>query len=284
MSTPSVTDRMPRRTAGLAAGLFALVGIILVASLAAGAWPMLGAPRAAANLIGAVWDPLRGRYGVAPFVVGTAAVTLTALVIAVPIALGVAVSIVHQVGALGRGWILRVLTVLTAVPSVIFGWWGLQMVVPWVRAHVGGPGFSLLAAGIVLALMILPTLSLFFAQALAKVPNTLKEGSAALGATPDQTLLRVELPFAMPALVNGLVVGLARALGETMAVQMVVGGQTAIPAGLAAPGATLTTQIFTDMTAFPPGTAGHAVLDIMALLLLAAMYVLVRTAERWGSR
>lgn len=284
MSTPSVTDRMPRRTAGLAAGLFALVGIILVASLAAGAWPMLGAPRAAANLIGAVWDPLRGRYGVAPFVVGTAAVTLTALVIAVPIALGVAVSIVHQVGALGRGWILRVLTVLTAVPSVIFGWWGLQMVVPWVRAHVGGPGFSLLAAGIVLALMILPTLSLFFAQALAKVPNALKEGSAALGATPDQTLLRVELPFAMPALVNGLVVGLARALGETMAVQMVVGGQTAIPAGLAAPGATLTTQIFTDMTAFPPGTAGHAVLDIMALLLLAAMYVLVRTAERWGSR
>ncbi len=284
MSTPSVTDRMPRRTAGLAAGLFALVGIILVASLAAGAWPMLGAPRAAANLIGAVWDPLRGRYGVAPFVVGTAAVTLTALVIAVPIALGVAVSIVHQVGALGRGGILRVLTVLTAVPSVIFGWWGLQMVVPWVRAHVGGPGFSLLAAGIVLALMILPTLSLFFAQALSKVPNTLKEGSAALGATPDQTLLRVELPFAMPALVNGLVVGLARALGETMAVQMVVGGQTAIPAGLAAPGATLTTQIFTDMTAFPPGTAGHAVLDIMALLLLAAMYVLVRTAERWGSR
>ncbi len=282
MSMPSVTDRMPRRAAGVAAGLFGLVGIVVVASLVAGAWPMLGEPRSVANLIGAVWDPLRGRFGMAPFVVGTAAVTLAALLIAVPVALGAAVTVVHQMGALMREWTLRVLAVLTAVPSVVFGWWGLQMVVPWVRNRVGGPGYSLLAAGIVLALMILPTLSLFFAQSLGQVPKVLREGSAALGATADQTLLRVELPVAMPALVNGLVVGLARALGETMAVQMVIGGQTALPRGLADPGATLTTQIFTDITAFPPGTAGHAVLDIMALLLIAAMYVLVRAAERWG--
>ena len=284
MSAPAATDRGPRRTAGLAAGLFALLGIVLVAALLAGAWPMLGAPRSVANILGAVWDPLRGRFGVAPFVAGTAAVTLTALVMAIPVALGAAVTVVHQMGALLREWTMRALAVLTAVPSVVFGWWGLQMVVPWVRSHVGGPGFSLLTAGIVLALMILPTLSLFFAQALTKVPNTLQEGSAALGATPDQTLIRLEFPYAMPALVNGVTVGLARALGETMAVQMVIGGQTALPGGLAAPGATLTTQIFTDITAFPPGTAGHSVLDFMALLLIAAMYGLVRVAERWGAR
>ncbi|MCL5116458.1 MAG: ABC transporter permease subunit [Firmicutes bacterium] len=275
---------------GLARGLlaataliFLVAGLGLVAALFLGAWRFLGEPSALSNLFGDFWDPLRNRYGVLPFIVGSVVVTLGALVMAVPLALGVAVTLAEQRTAGMKDFAVRALTVLTAVPSVIFGWWGLQMVVPWVRARVGGPGFSLLAAGIVLALMVLPTFSLFFFQSLERVPQSLREGSAALGATPDQTLWRVAFRAAMPGLTNGLLVGVARALGETMAVQMVIGGQTALPSSLTSPGATLTTQIITDMTVFPPGTRGHAVLDIMALLLMLGMYVLVRLAERWGS-
>ncbi len=283
MKTARSRDIGPRRLAALVTGLFALVGTGVLATLVLAILPLVARPGLVADLLGSVWDPLRGHYGLTPFLVGTAVVTGVAVGLAIPFSLGVAVT-------LGQGWLGRIrastvktLTVLTAVPSVIFGWWGMLVVVPWVRGYVGGAGFSLLAAGLVLALMLTPTLSLLFYHALNNVPRALREGSAALGATPDQTLLRVILPCALPALVQALLVGVARALGETMAVQMVIGGQTALPSGLASPGATLTTQILTDMTLFPPGTQGHAVLDAMALVLMVGMYWLVRISGRWGS-
>ena len=276
-------DIQPRRLTALVTGLFALVGTGILAVLVIGILPIVARPRLFTDLLGGLWDPLAGHFGLAPFLVGTVVVTGVAIVLAVPLGLGVAVTLCQ--GFLGRlrASIVKALTVLTAVPSVIFGWWGLLVVVPWVRQHVGGAGFSLLAAGVVLAIMLLPTISLLFYHALYNVPRAYREGSAALGATPDQTLLRVVLPCALPALVQSLLVGVGRALGETMAVQMVIGGQTALPSGLASPGATLTTQILTDMTVFPPGTRGHAVLDAMALVLMVGMYWLVRVSDRWGS-
>lgn len=275
-------DRAPRRLALWATAAFGGVGLAVVATLLLGAWHVLGEPSVLAGLLTNFWDPLRGRFGLGSFVAGTLTVSGLALVFAILPALGLAVVLSQQLTSRAKDFAGRLLTVLTAVPSVIFGWWGLQMVVPWVRQHVGGPGFSLLAAGLVLALMIVPTLALFFFQSMDHVPRTYLEASLALGGTPDQTLLRVLLRCAMPGLVNGLLVAVARAVGETMAVQMVIGGQTAFPSGVAAPGATLTTQIITDVTVFPPGTRGHAVLDVMALLLMAGMYVLVRLTERWG--
>ncbi len=282
MTLRSGRDRLPNRMAMGAALVFGLLGSSLIASLILGGWRILGEPRALANLLSNVWDPLAGHYGIGPFVVGTVVVSLLALVVSVPLALGTAVVVSQSVGRWVKESATQALNVLTAVPSVIFGWWGLQMVVPWVRTHAGGPGFSLLAAGLVLALMVLPTLALFFTQALARVPETYREASLALGGTPDRTLVRVILRCALPGLLNGLFVGVARALGETMAVQMVIGGNTLMPSGLRDPGATLTTQIITDMTVFPPGTRGHAVLDVMALILMIGMYLLVRLSERWG--
>ncbi|NMP22139.1 ABC transporter permease subunit [Sulfobacillus sp. DSM 109850] len=276
-------DALPARIAGAGAALFGLVGLGLVASLVVGGWRVLGEPAVVANVLSNFWDPLKGRYGLGPFVAGTITVSVIALMVAVPLALATAVVASQNLSRWAKDILSRGLDILTAVPSVIFGWWGIQMVVPWVRAHTGGPGFSLLAAGLVLALMVLPTLGLFFFHALERVPRTYREASLALGGTPDQTLTRVVLRCALPGLVNGLLVGVARAVGETMAVQMVIGGNTTFPTGVAAPGATLTTQIVTDMTAFPPGTRGHAVLDVMALLLMVGMYVLVRLSERWGA-
>lgn len=283
MKSRPMRDTGPRRIAALTAGLFVLMGLGLLGALFLGAWHVLGEPGPLANLLGRLWDPLEGRYGLLPFILGTVTVTVLALIVAVPLSLGVGITMAEQLPRVLREWSVRALTVLTAVPSVVFGWWGLQMVVPWVRTHIGGPGFSLLSAGLVLAAMLLPTLSLLFFEGLKGVPRAYHEGSAALGATPDQTLIRMVLPCAMPSLLQSLMVAVARAVGETMAVQMVIGGQTALPAGMASPGATLTTQLFTDLTVFPPGTSGHAVLDLMALILMAGMYFLVRLTARWGS-
>ena len=275
-------ESLQRRLFGVATGLFAAVGLSLVASLLVGAWRVIGEPRSLANVLGNFWDPLKGQFGLIPFVVSTLAVTAIALVLAVVLGLGIGVTLSRQLKESWSRRLIQVLTVLTAVPSVIFGWWGLQTVVPWVRDFLGGPGFSLLAAGIVLSVMILPTMSLFFTNAMRSVPKSFQEGSAALGATADQTLLRLVIPCAFPGLVQGLLVAVARAVGETMAVQMVIGGQTLMPSGINGPGATLTTQLLTDLTVFPPGTEGHAVLDVMALMLLGGMYLFVRASERWG--
>lgn len=283
MNPTAQASESMRRWVRLPALAFTVVGLGLVASLILGAWQVLGDPHQLTSVLSGFWDPLRDGYGLGPFVAGTIAVSVVALVGAVPVALGIAVVVSEELGPAIRDLATRALTVLTAVPSVIFGWWGLQMVVPFVRAHLGGPGFSILAAGIVLALMVLPTLALFFARALAGVPGDYREASAALGGTRDQTLTRMVLRCALPGLMNGLIVGIARAVGETMAVQMVIGGQAAVPGGLTAPGATLTTQIVTDMTVFPPGTRGHAVLDVMALTLFVGMYLLVRLSERWAT-
>lgn len=276
-------ERGPHRLVAWASGLFVLAGVAVLATLAAGAWPLVTETHLLANLVGGTWDPLAGRLGLAPFLLGTAAVTGLAIMIAVPFSLGAGVAVARELAGGAQDTAVRILTILTAVPSVLFGWWGLLAIVPWVRAHVGGAGFSLLAAGLVLAVMLIPTLSLLFYQALEQVPGRFQLGSTALGATPDQTLVRLVIPCALPALVQALLVGLARAIGETIAVQMVIGGQPSVPSGLASPGATLTTQILTDLSVFPPGTQGHAVLDFMALVLMAGMYLLVRATERWGA-
>jgi phosphate transport system permease protein len=274
-------DRAPMRLTAKVTAIFAVVGLALVAALLVGAWPVIGEPRPMANLLGSFWDPLRGHYGLAPFFVGTVVVTATAMAVALPFSLAVGVVLSRPLPDAVRQAVVRALTVLTAVPSVIFGWWGLLAVVPWVRARFGGAGFSLLAAGLVLAVMVTPTLSLLFYQALRSVPRSYRDGSAALGATPDQTLVRVELVCALPLLIQAVLIAVARAVGETMAVQMVIGGQTVLPTGWTSPGATFTTQILTDLSVFPPGTRGHAVLDVMALVLMVGMYLLVRLAERW---
>lgn len=268
----------------LASVVFMAVGLTMVLTLVVGSFPAWSQAQGLANLVGSHWQPLDHHFGLAPFFVGTVTVSVTALVIDVPFALAVAITLSEILVGKPRELARRLLAVLTAVPSVLFGWWGLQYVVPWVRATFGGAGFSLLAAGLVLAFMLLPTSSLLFMGALAHVPKTYKEASLALGATSDQTLVRMILPGAVPSLLQGLVVSFGRAIGETMAVQMVIGGQTAMPSGLTHPGATLTTQILTDMTVFPPGTPEHAALDAMAVVLLLGMYLLVRLSEVWGGR
>jgi phosphate transport system permease protein len=279
-----IVERWQAAIFGVVATAFVVAGSGGFWVLLWGSWPLWRQPGGWTNLLGTHWDPLASRYGLAPFVAGSVVVALLALVVSVPLSLGVAVISQRLLPGRWRPLLTQGLTVFATIPSVVFGWWGLQTVVPAIRRLFDVPGFSLLAAGLVLGLMMLPTLAVLFGHALGSVPNLWVEASYALGATEDQTLIFLIGRYVWPQLMRAVLVGLTRAMGETMAVQMVIGGQSAWPVHLLAPGATLTTQILTDVGVFPPGTLGAAALDVMALTLLVMMVVVIWWSERWNRR
>jgi phosphate transport system permease protein len=173
---------------------------------------------------------------------------------------------------------------LVGIPSVVYGWLGLTLLVPLIRTHTNSAsGFSLAGAGIVLAIMILPTVISLSEDAFNSLPPALREGSLALGATRFQTIMRVLLPSASSGLAVALILGIARAVGETLAIQLVIGNASAFPKDLFAPTATLTTVIVGEMPSAVEGSLQeHALFSMAFLLLLIAMVliVLVRFALR----
>jgi len=222
--------------------------------------------------------------GAAVFVVGTLAVTVFAIAIGGPFGIAVGIFLAEIAPHRMTSVLKPAIELMVVIPSVVYGWLGLTLLVPLIRTHTSSPsGFGLAAAGIVLAIMILPTVITLSEDAFRSLPEALKEGSLALGATRWQTITRVLLPSASSGLAVALILGIARAVGETLAIQMVIGNATQLPKGLFAPTATLTTEIVTDM---PGATAGslleHALFSMAFLLLLIAMalIVLVRLALR----
>ncbi len=235
-------------------------------------------------LLGAHWNPLAGHFEIGLFIVDTIIVTALAMALTLPFGLGVAVFGAYVAGWRERAALRWLLTIFAAVPSVAMGWWGLAVVVPSVRRIFGGPGFSLLAAGAVLAVMLLPTFSLLALEVLDKVPEDWHQASLALGASEDQNLLQMALKVSLPGLKTAFLSAVARAMGETVAVQMVIGGAVYGFHGVLGPGATLTTQILTDMAILPLGHPAHGVLDLMALILLVALMLLTTWAQRGDDR
>jgi phosphate transport system permease protein len=136
---------------------------------------------------------------------------------------------------------------LAGIPSVVYGFWGLLFIVPFIRDHLGGPGLSILAGSIILAIMILPTIISISEVSLLALPRTYKEGSLALGLTHWQTIVSVLLPAAKSGIVAAVILGIGRAIGETMAVIMVLGNAVAVPASILDPVRTLTTNIGIEM-------------------------------------
>lgn len=272
-------DRLAARLFGGAAlGLgAALVGIIAV--LVVGSARFLAGHPLAVVLFGTRWDPLAGAYQIGLFVAGSVVVSATALILAGPCAVAVAVFARETATRWERHSLTLLLTLAGAVPSVAYGWWGLAVLVPLLRAVGGGAGYGLAAAGLVLAVMVLPTFALLAARALQAVPGTWTEAALALGATEDQALWTVVLPAGFSGLRAAALSALARALGETIAVQMVIGGATDAFHGIFGPGATLTTEILTDMTLIPPGSPNHGVLDLMALLLVVGLALITIRGE-----
>jgi phosphate transport system permease protein len=234
-------------------------------------------------LFGTDWDGFGGKFGAAPFIAGSLVATAFAILVGGP--LGVAIGLFFSELAPKRvaNAFKPAIEVLVGIPSIVYGWIGLTLLVPLIGRVFHADGSGLLAAGIVLSIMILPTVISLSEDALKVVPNALREGSAALGATRWETMSRVLIPAASSGLAVAVILGIARAIGETLAVQMVLGNAAVIPNGLLSAASALTSEIVMDMGDAPEGSAfRHALFSMALLLLLIAMglIVLIRLALR----
>jgi len=200
-------------------------------------------------LTGRVWSPAKGEFGFLPFIAGTLWVTIVAMVLAVPVCLLCAIYLVEYARSSTRTLMKPLLDLLSGIPSVIYGVWGMIAIVPWVQHFlaprlgkwlgviplfaVNNPtGFSIISGGIVLAVMVAPVIISVTFEVLHSVPDGLREASLAVGATRWQTVKFIVVPKAIPGIMAGVVLGFSRALGETMAVLMVVGNVAKVPSSI----------------------------------------------------
>lgn len=226
-------------------------------------------------LTGMDWDPLRAEeeggplYGTLPFIFGSFTVTFLSALVSAPLGIGAAVFMTEIAPSWGQRVLQPVVELLVGIPSVVYGFIGLTLVVPFIRDHIGGLGFGLLAGTIVLSVMILPTITSISVDTLRAVPREIKEGSYALGATRWQTIYKIIFRASIPGFITAVVFGMARAFGEALAVQMVMGNAPLIPKDLVSPASTITSIITINMGHTVSGTAENNVLWSLALILLA---------------
>jgi phosphate transport system permease protein len=241
------------------------------------------------------WNPVEGQFGALPFVFGTLASSLLAVLIAVPLAVGLAIFLTE----LAPRWVAAPVAfgteLLAAIPSVVYGLWGIFVLVPWLRSAIQEPlanalgdsiglfrgpayGVSILSAGVILAIMIVPFISAVSREVLAAVPRVQREGALALGATRWEMTWQVVLPYATPGIIGATILGLGRALGETMAVTMVIGNRPEIATSLFAPGYTMASVLANEFSEASTDLYLAALMEVA--LILFGITVVVNTFAR----
>jgi len=270
------------------AGLFVLaVAGSLLAVLTIQAWPFLNRPDSYRLFISTDWNPDRGQFGAVVFIYGTLATSLIAMLIGVPLGVGAAA----YLSEIAHGWVRRtcsfLLELLAAVPSVIYGFWALEFLAKdftrplfdllQLENKAGGQG--ILAAGIVLAVMILPYITAVSYDVCQAVPRSQREGALAVGATRWQTIWHVVLPYARPGILAGAFLALGRAIGETMAVTMVIGNAKQLQFSLSATGDAIPSAIAKQMPE-ATGSDHRAALITLGLILLLITLV-TNLLARW---
>lgn len=198
-------------------------------------------------IFGRQWRPSNNIYGIFSMIVGSVYVTLGAILIGVPIGLLMSIFMALFCPKTLHRLLKPVVDLLAGVPSIIYGFFGLMVVVPFVRENFAGSGFSILSASIILGIMILPTIVSVSEAAIRAVPKQYNEGALALGSTSEISAFKVVLPAAKSGVLAAVVLGIGRAIGETMAVQMIIGNQPWIPNSIFKGGRTLTTNIVLEM-------------------------------------
>jgi phosphate transport system permease protein len=240
------------------------------------------------------WDPVAEEFGALPLIFGTLASSMLALLIAVPLSLGVAIYLTEFAPKSLRQPVAFLIGLLAAIPSVVYGLWGIFVLIPLLRTTVfpflrdslgflplfQGPiyGPSMLAAGIILAIMIMPYIMSVGREVLLAVPNTQREAALALGATRWEAVTTAVLPYARSGIVGAIILGLGRALGETMAVTMLIGNRHEIAASLFAPGYTMAAAIANEFSE----AVGN--LHLSALAYVAFLLFLVTVIVNAGAR
>ena len=199
------------------------------------------------NFFSTDWHPTAGRFGILFMLVGSLAVTVGALALGVPLGISCAIVLGEMAPPRARRILKPAIEILAGIPSVVYGFMGIVVVLPWIREHLGGPGASGLAAAVILGIMILPTIIAISLDALEAVPMSYRDGSLAMGATEWQTVRRVVLPAARSGIVAAVILGTGRAVGETMAVVMVAGNAVQLPHSPLDPLRTLTANLALEM-------------------------------------
>ncbi len=272
--------------------LLALIALEVVMA----AWPALRT-FGFSFLTSSEWDEVHGVFGAAPMIYGTVVSSVLALVLATPLALGVAIFLSEFAPSWLRTPVAFLVDLLAAIPSVVYGLWGIFVLLPFLRSTVmpfladtlglgntpffSGPAYgpSMLAAAVILAIMILPYISAVAREVLMAVPRSQREAAMALGATKWEMIRDAVVPYARSGIVGGVILGLGRALGETMAVTMLIGNRHEIASSLFAPGYTLASVIANEF-AEATGTLHTSALMACGAVLLGVTLV-VNIIARW---
>jgi phosphate transport system permease protein len=234
-------------------------------------------------LVSSEWNPVLREFGALPFIYGTIVSSFLALLIAVPLSVGLAVFLTELAPRWIAGPVAFATELLAAIPSVVYGLWGIFVLVPWLRftfqeplsrrfgdtiPFLEGPayGFSMMSGAVILSIMIIPFISAVSREVLAAVPRDQREAALALGATRWEMTWQVALPYALPGIVGGAILGLGRALGETMAITMVIGNRPDISASLFAPGYTMASVLANEFAEATGDLYLSALMEIALLL------------------
>lgn len=216
------------------------------------------------------WNPQDGKFGIYPMIVASLWVTFGAMMIGAPLGVAGAIFLNEFVPKPVMKIVKPTIELLAGIPSVVFGFLGVMVLAPWIRATMGGPGLSVLAASVILGIMVLPTVISISTDAISAVPNSYREGALALGATRWQSVHMVTIKAARSGIIASIILAMGRALGETMAVIMVAGNTVKIPHALTDPVRTLTANIALEM-ANATGMAREALFATGVVLFVVIM-------------
>ncbi len=250
-------------------------------------WPIFAKVGIVKFLTGGVWYPTKNHFGILTLIVNSLLAMIGALVLGAPLAIGAAVFLSEVATPRVRDLTRPAVELLAGIPSVVYGFFGLVLVRPIVAKVFGGLGFGLFTVWLILAVMIVPTIATLTEDALRSVPDGIREASYAMGATKWQTIWRVLLPAAKVGLIDAVILGMGRAIGETMAVVMIAGNAPVIPNGIFKPFLTLTTVIVMDM---PYAAGDHRtalfgiaiVLFVISMVFVASIRVMSRLGRQSG--
>lgn len=276
-------------------GIFFLCSLVSIGALVficyfifSGAWPAIRELGLWNFLSGRSWEPnnVPQSFGILNMIMGSVYVTAGAIVLGVPVGVFSAVFLSEYCPRQIYTLLRQMVSLLAGIPSIIFGFFGMMIIVPWIQKNVGGNGNSVLAASVVLGIMILPTIISISEDSLRAVPGEYKEGALALGATKERAIALVMIPAAKSGIVTSVILGIGRAIGETMAVVMVAGNANIFSGNILKPVRTLTANIVLEMSYAPPGLhydsliATGAVLFVFILLLNILLNRIISKGEK----
>jgi phosphate transport system permease protein len=281
-------DRVYRAALTALALLLPLLLVALVGELLASAWPAIAQFRFR-FLFTSVWDPVAGVFGAAPMIFGTLASSFLALLIAVPLALGVAIFLTEFAPKWLRQPVAFLVELLAAIPSVVYGLWGIFVLIPFLRGYVVPPlraalgwtpflsgvfyGNSLLAGGVILAIMIVPYIAAVSREVLLAVPASQREAALGMGATRWEAVWTAVIPYGRAGLIGAVILGLGRALGETMAVTMVIGNRHDIGLSVLQPAYTMAAAIANEFSEATTNLYLSALFEVGLVLFVITVLV-----------